>query len=404
MNNLSELIYNEEEKKNPFSQYWLFTIYEYNKKIENNKTKLRNLYNIVIDENSIVRYIIFQGEKCPITGRKHLQGYIELNERVRRKKLQEILKCDKCWCAPRKARTNEKIISYCCKPNEDYPETEPKNDCFDEEENIRYEKGNKNIKQGERTDIREVAKLIQEGKSIKEATYNNPEIVIKYANGLQYLASMYKKIDEELIEEVKKIEYYEWQQELHDMLEKEADDRTIIWIYEDKGKVGKSKFVEKYELEHENECYAIDEIGNIKDATDGLRNWMIGGKKPRTILIDLERTREENITIYTFIEKLKNRAITCTKYKGEKIRFKSPHVVIFSNWLPEIKIEIKGKKKDTLSKDRWKIYEIKEKKLKELKLEEVEKIKEGKKEEKNNEIMDIDNYLEEMSIPSKSIN
>lgn len=122
------------EEKNPFTKFWLFTVYNYDGLMSNGKKGIENLYEIVNKYKTLLRYIIFSGEKCPTTGKKHIQGYVELNDRVRRKKFQEITGCDSHWCEARKAADNKRVISYCCKPNEDWPA--PEYDSYDYEKQI----------------------------------------------------------------------------------------------------------------------------------------------------------------------------------------------------------------------------------------------------------------------------
>jgi hypothetical protein len=59
-------------------------------------------------------------------------------------------------------------------------------------------------------------------------------------------------------------------------------------------------------------------------------------------------------SIYTLLESIKNGRLTCTKYSGTTLRFERPHIVVFANWTPQIEL---------ISRDRWNIKEIKNKKL-----------------------------------------
>lgn len=179
-------------EKSPKSQFWLFDIFDYNKKMPNGRTKLENLYNAI--KLDVVRYIVFQSEICPETKNKHLQGYIELNEQVRRKRLQEeILKCGKHWCQARGDKNNKRSISYCQKPNSDWPASNSDYDCYDTESNIRYESGNKDMTQGNRSDLGKIIDKIKNGESLKSALDGNEETYVRNYNGLRNLEYMLDK-------------------------------------------------------------------------------------------------------------------------------------------------------------------------------------------------------------------
>jgi hypothetical protein len=171
------------DKKNPFARFWLFTVYDYNQKMENGFSKLDNLYKLMNIYRHMVRFIIFQGEICPTTKRKHIQGYIEFEDQVRRTKLQEITGCGKHWCQPRYAKTNNKVISYCCKPNEDWPA--PEHDSFDYEANIRHHDGNSEVKQGKKKGLTVIIENLKNNKSLNESIEGNEETYIKHYNGIK---------------------------------------------------------------------------------------------------------------------------------------------------------------------------------------------------------------------------
>jgi hypothetical protein len=160
--------------------------------------------------------------------------------------------------------------------------------------------------------------------------------------------------DEDLIEELERYEYNEWQTKLLEILSNDPDKRKVYWICDEKGGAGKSQFCDKYEYENPNSVLTIASTGSMRDIGDVIRNWKKCGNKLRTLIFDLPRTATERESIYTSIENIKNGRLTCTKYSGTTLRFKRPHVVIFANWMPE---------KQYLSEDRWDIYEIKDMKL-----------------------------------------
>lgn len=139
-------------------------------------------------------------------------------------------------------------------------------------------------------------------------------------------------------------ELYPWQKEIESIISKEADDRSVYWIWEPNGKVGKSTFC-KY-LCHKYSAIYIDE-GRKSDLINIIYN-VPNIDEESIIVIDVPRKNKNNVS-YKAIEQIKNGMICNTKYEtGMKI-FNSPHVIIFSNYPPE---------KDDLSEDRWHIGKI----------------------------------------------
>lgn len=111
--------------------HWCFTIFlegketkdgwDYNVQQVNQKI----LYLLGLTEwHNQVRYICFQVEKCPDTGRLHLQGYIELYRQFRLKGLKTLLDCNDAHCEPRRG-TREEAMEYCKKDDSRLQEEDP---------------------------------------------------------------------------------------------------------------------------------------------------------------------------------------------------------------------------------------------------------------------------------------
>lgn len=161
-------------------------------------------------------------------------------------------------------------------------------------------------------------------------------------------------IDKELMNKVLKMELWNWQNQIVKLISVEPDDRTINWIIDTKGGNGKSKLVQFLRYKHLDECFVIANTGKVQDISDNLRNWMMHGRKPKIVLVDIPRTYENNDSIYTVLESFKNGLVTCNKYKGTNLEFSSPHIIVFSNFSP---------KTELLSGDRWNILKIKDEKI-----------------------------------------
>lgn len=140
---------------------------------------------------------------------------------------------------------------------------------------------------------------------------------------------------------------FPWQEQLKEFLLEEADDRTILWIYDPKGATGKSKFYKYMGVKHEA---CLLSYANAKD----LLNLVYTSNDAGIYLFDLTRAKPTEFSsndLYSAIEQIKNGVIINTKYQTGRKFIDPPHVVCFANVLPEEK---------KLSLDRWKIFEIRD--------------------------------------------
>jgi len=151
--------------------------------------------------------------------------------------------------------------------------------------------------------------------------------------------------------------WYPWQKQMAKILFKtplgtlpikmtEPDDRTLIWVVDQLGCSGKSKFVKHI-------CYNLPEQACklAFGSSTQLRSACISAGPRQVYFIDMPRTlgRDDNILdIISTAEDIKNGFIVTSMYGLYKsLIFEPPHVVIFSNtWPPN----------NTLSADRWDVY------------------------------------------------
>lgn len=127
------------------------------------------------------RYLIYQVEKAPTTGTRHIQAYLELNAVYRFKRLLSIL--------PRGAHvesargTCKQNILYCSKTDTriDGP----------------YEYGTPSVRsQGQRSDLLAMVTSLDSASSLEEAVLSNESnqtCYVKYHRGLEKLAALKKK-------------------------------------------------------------------------------------------------------------------------------------------------------------------------------------------------------------------
>lgn len=131
------------------------------------------------------------------------------------------------------------------------------------------------------------------------------------------------------------------------------DDRIINLIYDDEGCKGKSTIASIAELLYGgidcppiNDCKELMQLlcDECKDSNN---------RNPRIIFIDMPRAMDKDrlYGIYSAIEQIKKGKLYDTRYKYKKWWIDSPQIWVFSNHLPDLSL---------LSRDRWKIWTIKD--------------------------------------------
>jgi hypothetical protein len=139
-----------------------------------------------------------------------------------------------------------------------------------------------------------------------------------------------------------------WQAELMAWIKEKPDDRSVVWIYNQAGNVGKSKL-----------CKYLAWKGLAKLITGGsaqqLKSAIFTAGAKRCYTVDIPRTRgkEERMEdILSVLEALKNGFVQDHMYgKDNELFMEPPHVMCFSNAPPPYQ---------KLSVDRWKMFTITE--------------------------------------------
>lgn len=130
------------------------------------------------------------------------------------------------------------------------------------------------------------------------------------------------------------------------------EDRIIYWYWESTGKVGKSALARHICIKNARALYVYGKTGDIACLL-AIKEEEAGGKHknmPNLIIYDCPRTGVVN---YHGLEMIKNGIFMSGKYKSKQIMMNPPFIVVFANFPPAA---------DSLSADRLKVYEIKNKK------------------------------------------
>ena len=137
-----------------------------------------------------------------------------------------------------------------------------------------------------------------------------------------------------------------WQKDIVNIVNEEPDERTINWYWEEKGGMGKTALC-KYLVKHFN---ALVVSGKNNDALFGVINFKNNtGHYPDIIIIDIPRCIDSEYINYLSLEKLKDGCFFCGKYEGTMVLMPTPHIIVFSNYEPDI---------SKMSSDRWKITNL----------------------------------------------
>lgn len=138
---------------------------------------------------------------------------------------------------------------------------------------------------------------------------------------------------------------YPWQEAVHQLVLSKPHPRKIYWFYDAIGGAGKSAFAKWLMFHHEVPCLTF---GDAKDLLYVVQNF---ANRP-AYLFDLSRTKGGKCSmseIYQALESVKNGYFTSTKYESQMCLMQTPHVVVFSNHLPDM---------GCLSQDRWSIIDM----------------------------------------------
>ena len=157
---------------------------------------------------------------------------------------------------------------------------------------------------------------------------------------------------------------YPWQSQVLEIFLSEPDNRSVYYFFEEVGNTGKSSFISY--LYHHYEDYVFSTSGRPEDVKFGFSKKIqkVGRYSIRAVIWDIPRllkSKENNQvkdSVFLTAEQFKNGHFFTTKYESEQVLFGVPHVFIFSNIIPS-----KSTISSALSRDRWKIFQIRNKQL-----------------------------------------
>jgi len=282
---------------------WLWTLFQY----ESNQTPKE-----WFEKFEEIQYINWQEEKCPETGKMHLQGYFELKEKRRITELKRMYH-PTCHWGDQEGKpaygTREENIKYTSKENSkvEGPWEHSRIEIKEKKEKI--------------SKMDKVFDMIQDGATLDEITkqMKGYYIMNKQKIDLFYYSQRSKQKLEQRVEKSKKFYFYDWHIKAMDLLKKQ-DDREILWVYNPEGGAAKTSFSK----------YLQDVHGAF--VTEGGKNSDIIHmyNEENVIIFDYAMSSGEKIQC-DLIERFKNGNLVSHKYEGRQKVCLNPKVMVLSN-------------------------------------------------------------------------
>lgn len=271
------------------------------------------------------KFVIFQKERCPSTGREHYQGYLfysghnGLTLTGVFKRLPWLLGSSACHLEPARGSVKDNV-AYCSKEESKVagPWT------FGEEPAVGRPKAKHSVEDA-------VAALEECGYDVSVLAQSQPILFAKFHRQVEALAAR--------VQPKPQVDFSQprpWQKDVLDLVESDPDSRSVNWFIDPEGGQGKT-YLSKYLVSEKSAFYCTG--GRHQDILHAYNN-------QRIIIFDFTRDKADMVA-YNVIEMLKNGMFFSGKYNSTtKARIGDAHVIVFSNFEPD---------RSKLSADRWKI-------------------------------------------------
>lgn len=137
--------------------------------------------------------------------------------------------------------------------------------------------------------------------------------------------------------------FYNWEEDILEIIKKEANCRDVYWFWSEKGGIGKSTFC-KHLVMNKNAIFLskgkYSDIINVIYKSDMM--------SASCVVIDLPKNCGNRVS-YNAIEAIKNGLICNTKFETGYCAFPPKHVIVFANAEPEYEL---------MMDDRWKVKKL----------------------------------------------
>lgn len=308
---------------------WCFTSYVIGEKKFNEET---------------MRYMVYQEEVCPKTQRHHIQGYVQFRMAISLKKVKSVFGEAEMHLEPQSPdATAEQAAAYCKKL-----ESRALGGVVGEFGHL--------VSRGQRSDLLLLKDAIDSGSELVDLT-KNVEVFATLARNFTFTKALLnlrveEKGKEKVMADMKKVELFQWQAEIVDMVDGKIDDRKVFWFEDKKGAAGKS-FLAKWLCVMRDAC--VLSPGRLVDMASLIQRHKWPPKRDWCVVFDVTRTNQKGEKswdplddTYKLIEMLKSGIVQSTKYEVAML-YGAWHVLVFSNFHPDT---------SALSMDRWSLHEL----------------------------------------------
>ena len=192
-------------------------------------------------------------------------------------------------------------------------------------------------RKGARNDLKEIKDAIDRGETFDDICETHFKEAAMYGRFIkERIAAKQQEAGKKiLLEDYKDVSWKPWQQAVLDAVEETPDRRKIQWIWEGKGKIGKSWLATFLAL---SKGAMILEAGKKVDLVH-----VFSKRITNIVIVDLARTNEASEAerkhfldgMYSLAEQLKNGRMVTLKYDGTELFFPPPHVIFFANFEPD---------------------------------------------------------------------
>lgn len=284
-----------------------------------------------------VDYFCFQQEVCPETQKHHLQGYVCFTKRHRRSGVKAIYSDLEGAHWESTKGSPEEAIAYCSKQESAVPGT------F-------VESGNRpsSIRGGPRnSERREGILALQSGGTLDHIREVYPSFFLQSFRAIE----RYIQIRDQFRPDSWSLpqRYFSWQEEVLRITDipttpalKAPHDRCVTWVYDQKGGMGKSTLLKIILCKFPGAAVVITS-SSIKRVVEAML------PQQHVVMLDLPRDYDISKFNYSALETVKDGIGARTMYQPETKIWRNPHLIVFSNSLPE---------RSKLTHDRWNVLNI----------------------------------------------
>lgn len=275
-------------------------------------------------DSSEMNYMIYGKETCPITGRKHFQGYVEFKKQ---KTFNQAIRHLPHGAHLEVARGSfDQNRDYCIKEND-------------------FKEFGASQKPGSRSDLNLVKNRILAGEALSDLVKDDDcaEVIARHFAYFRALSNDYlagsglSALKAKLSGAVLRT----WQSHLiNSIISNVPDPRHVYWFWDAIGSTGKSFMADYLIAFHGAVVFTGGKVSDIAHAYN----------YQSVVIFDLARTQEDKLDgVYMCLENFKNGRFFSPKYESHNKVFAPPHVLVFANFEPD---------RSKLSADRWKVHHL----------------------------------------------